>query len=108
MEEDYIEHLILSGAVEPSGIDSNTGEFLYRFTEKLKDVDPDLYKSYLASVHEEVMFFFERGFLDMLDITSTNPIIKLTDKAFDQEALSTLTKEQLLTFNSIKDVLKVI
>lgn len=108
MEEEYIEHLILNGAVEASGLDSETGEFLYRFTDKLKEVDPDLYKSYLASVHQDVMYFFERGFLDMSDITSSNPIIKLTDKAFDREALKSLTDEELLTFNSIKAVLKVI
>ena len=108
MEEDYIEHLILSGAVEASGLDSETGEFLYRFTDKLKDVDPELYKSYLTSVHQEVMFFFELGFLDMSDITSSNPIIMLTEKAFDIDEISKLSKEQQTAFNAIKAVLKVI
>jgi len=108
MEEDYIDHLILSGAVEASGLDSETGEFLYRFTDKLKDVDPDLYKSYLASIHQEVMFFFELGFLNMSDITSENPIIMLTEKAFDFKEINKLSKEQQVAFNAIKNVLKVI
>lgn len=108
MDEQYIERLILAGAIESWGLDTDTGEFLYRFTDKLKDVDPELYESYLSSIHQEVMFFFERGFLDIDNITSTNPIIKLTDKAFDQKSLELLSKEQYQSFLSIKNVLKVI
>jgi hypothetical protein len=41
---DKIEDLILSGALEVSGIDIDTGEMLYNFTDKLKDINPDLFK----------------------------------------------------------------
>jgi len=42
---DKIEDLILSGALEVSGIDIDTGEMLYNFTDKLKDINPDLFKN---------------------------------------------------------------
>ena len=33
------EDLILSGALEVAGVDIDTGEMLYNFTEKLKDIN---------------------------------------------------------------------
>jgi hypothetical protein len=38
-----IEDLILNGALEVSGLDLKTGDPLYNFTEKLKDVDSELF-----------------------------------------------------------------
>jgi len=42
-ESKRIDELILLGALEPEGIDSETGEVLYKFTDKLKSVDPQLH-----------------------------------------------------------------
>ncbi len=44
-DELMLEHLMLQGAVEISGIDSSTGEAIYSITEKLKHVAPEMYKS---------------------------------------------------------------
>ncbi len=38
-----LEHLILQGAVEVSSIDKNTGEMIYSITDKLKEVNPEMY-----------------------------------------------------------------
>ena len=108
MNPPSIEDLILAGAVEVAGIDSTTGEFLYQFTDKLKDVLPDLYKAHIANVHNEVMFFFEHGFVDILDMTEQNPVVKLTPKAFDENELSKLLPEHLYALNEIKRILKVV
>ena len=37
-----LEHLIVQGAIEMSGIDQN-GEMTYSITDKLKEVHPELY-----------------------------------------------------------------
>lgn len=39
-----MEHLILVGALEISGVDSNTGEMIYSITDILKDVHPQMYE----------------------------------------------------------------
>ena len=39
-----LEHLILQGAVQMSGIDKNTGEMIYSITDKLKEVAPEMYQ----------------------------------------------------------------
>jgi hypothetical protein len=48
------EHLIMQGAIEMAGIDSN-GEMTYSITDKLKEVHPELYME-LKSEFEYNMF----------------------------------------------------
>jgi len=54
-----LEHLILQNAIEISGIDSNSGELLYYITDKLKTVNPKLYK--------ELKGDFEKRMFEMID-----------------------------------------
>jgi len=53
--EVMLEHLILQGAVEVNGIDKNTGEMIYSITDKLKEVNPEMYK-YMEQDFRERMF----------------------------------------------------
>jgi hypothetical protein len=54
-----IEHLVLQGAIEISGIDQTTGDMLYSITDKLKEVHPKLYK--------ELKGDFERHMFELID-----------------------------------------
>ena len=103
--EEIMEQLILSGALEPAGIDSETGEFLYNFTPKLKDVSPILYEEHVAHVNTELMRLWENGFLD-IDLTEENPIVRLTPKAFDETEILNLSKEDRWGIQEIKRILK--
>ena len=57
MSEEYnlIDDLILTGALEIAGIDSNTGEFLYSVTPKHKDIMPELYQEHIDNVNKDIM-----------------------------------------------------
>lgn len=101
MLEPTIEELILSGVVEVSSVDPDSGEFLYSFTDKLHEVMPELLNRKLDFVKQEVDFFLEIGFLEVDNPKSRNPIIFLTDKAFDEEEVSTLSKNKQ---NSLKEI----
>jgi hypothetical protein len=107
-ESKILDNLILQGAVEVSGMDMETGEMLYNFTDKLADVMPDLYNEHMNSVNSEIMYFWQHGFLSMNDITEKNPIIRLTNKAFDNVEILKLPKNRLSSLNEIKRILKVI
>jgi hypothetical protein len=103
MEEDkIIEDLILKGALEVSGIDIETGEPLYNFTHKLKDVNPELDQEIQTFFSQEMMFLWENGFVEM-DITEKNPIVKLTDKAFNAQEVLKLDKNKQYT---LKDIIR--
>lgn len=103
-----IDSLILSGAVEVAAIDADTGEFLYQFTPKLQEVEPELYKRHLQKMHQDVMLFWEKGFINIDGMDGDEPKISLTDMAFDKNAIATLNEEELHFLNEMKRVLKVI
>ena len=103
-EDEEIERLILLGAIEPAGIDEETGEFLYNFTDKLANINPSLHKDVSLHFYNEIVYLWSHGFLDM-DITSSNPIIKLGPKAFESDAVDLLEKNKRLVFEEISKVL---
>lgn len=100
-----VDYLIMNGAIEVAGIDSETGQFLYSFTPKIKEIMPDLYHQHLNHVNGELMRLWEKGFID-IDFFSPEPIVTVTDKAFDKEALSSLSKDDQWSIDEIKRLMK--
>ena len=99
MDDDFtkIDELILNGAMEVDSL-SESGDFFYKFTDKLQDIDPELYKNIISMMYKEILFLWESGFISM-DIASDNPVINLTEKAFDNSSVDKLpesTKRNLL------------
>jgi len=103
-EFDEIETLILNGGLEVAGIDIETGEPLYNFTEKLIDVNPELYREVSQYFSKEAMSLWSEGFLDM-DVTEKNPMVSLTPKALDEQEVAKLTKDKQYT---LKEIIRVI
>lgn len=96
-----IEDLILSGAVEPSGLDPETGEMLYTFTDKLQDISPMLHTEIMNRFEDHMMHLWELGMVSM-NITQKNPVVRLTKKAFDEELINSLDEEISFTLKEIK------
>jgi hypothetical protein len=103
-----IDDLILSGVVEVAAVDSDTGELLYQFTDKLPELMPDLYKKHIQKMHDDIMYFWERGFLHIHDFSIENPKISLTAKALDKDELENLSEEMQAILKEIMRVLKVV
>lgn len=99
-DKNIIESMILNGIVEFAGIDMSNNEMLYTFTEKLAQFSPPLHTRFLNYVHSEIMFLWENGFIEM-DVTSNNPIVRLTEKAFDSAQTNKLNRDQLLNLKQI-------
>jgi hypothetical protein len=102
-EEDFIDSLILNGALEITAIDMESGEPLYKFTDKLKEFSPELYESQQAMFHEELMSLWEDGFID-LDPMEKNPMVKLTFKAFSASDISKLDDSKK---SMIKEIIRI-
>ncbi len=100
-EDAMIDDLILQGALEVAGIDSQTGEFLYSVTDKMKDIMPDLYEEHLNTVNKDIMALWENGFVDV-DFNEDNPIVRLSFKAHDVQAISMLSKDLQWSLEEIK------
>ncbi len=104
MNDSPIDRLILSGAVEVAGVDMETGEFLYTFTEKLAQFSPPLHRRITNYIHNELMFLWENGFIEM-DIAHHNPTVRLTEKALDETKTRSLSPDKLA---SLKEVISII
>lgn len=89
MNNDIVDKLILEGVIEVDGIDSETAEFLYKFTPKLKDKYPLLYNELQTYISKEMMDLWQEGFVSM-DVMEQNPIVSLTEKAFIKEEVDKL------------------
>ena len=100
-EENLIDDLILSGALEIAGVDSNNGEFLYSITPKMKDVMPDLYKDHMDQVTVGIMRLWENGFVD-ITLEDIDPVVTLSNKAYDEKELSRLSREDRWALDEIK------
>jgi hypothetical protein len=105
IDQEIIDELILSGGLQVAGIDSETGQFLYQFTPKLKEIHPALYHEHVNHVNGELMRLWEMGFLN-IDFMSENPIVTLSAKALDDTELAKLSKEDRWGVEEIKRLLK--
>jgi hypothetical protein len=104
-DQTAVDFLLLNGGLQVAGIDEKTGEFLYTFTPKIKEIMPELYHEHMNHVNEELMGLWEKGFIN-IDLMSENPIVTLAPKAFDKEEVYKLSKEDQWSIEEIKRLLK--
>ena len=100
--DSLIEKLILVGAMEVAGIDSVTGEFLYGFTPKLRELDPRLANEINGTIQNGILDLWADGFLD-IDMSKEEPTVRLTEKCFDDFAVSSLSNERQSFLRSVME-----
>jgi hypothetical protein len=104
-EQDSIDYLLLNGGLEVVGLDSDSGEFLYAFTPKIKDLMPELYQEHISDVNKNVLKLWEMGYLE-IDFMQEDPVITIGAKALDSLEMSKLSKDDQWHLNEIKRLLK--
>ena len=97
---DMLDNLILDGSVEVSGLDMETGSFVYNFTPKLQENNPELFESVMSIFYSIVLQLWERGYVD-IDLEDEDPMITLTDKGDNLEDLDSLDRMQREVLKSI-------
>jgi len=103
-EFDIVDNLILNGGLEFAGKDSETGEPLYRPTDRLKDLDNKLSEEMSIYFSEVVLKLWQNGFIDM-DVTQKDPVVKLGPKSFDLASIKSLPKDERVVVEQIVKVL---
>ena len=96
-----IDELILEGGLEVAGVDPDTGEMLYAFTPKVKDLMPELYNDHLNFVNDELMVLWEKGYVN-IDFLRDDPLISLTTKSDDPEETLKLSKQERWSLQELK------
>lgn len=97
--QELIDTLILEGALVISGIDDN-GEILYRVTDRMKDLAPELYAEFMNMIQQSVMSLWEQGFINM-DVTKINPLVSPTEKALDKQSITKLNEADQKTLEAL-------
>jgi len=104
-EDELIKNLILQGALEVAGLDSETGEFLYAVTSKMKDVMPDMYEDHLKTVNRDLLNLWEKGYVN-IDLFLPDPVVTISEKGMDKNEVSKLTKPENWALEEVKRLLK--
>jgi hypothetical protein len=95
--------LVEQGAIEYAGLNEE-GEAIYNFTDKLKDINPDLFDIHQTQLNREVMFLWEQGFITV-DLLQDNPDVGLTEKSFDEKSVEMLDDIYKTVLKEIKRIL---
>ena len=103
-EDEEIQRLVDVGALEFAGVDTETGEPLYRPTSTLKNINPALNEEMSSYFLQTTMKLWEKGFVDM-DVTAKDPLVNLSVKAFDIDAINSLGKDERVVIEEIIRVL---
>ena len=104
-EDELIENLILQGALEVAGLDSENGEFLYAITSKMKEVMPDLYEDHLKTVNRDLLNLWEKGYVN-IDLFLPDPVVTISEKGLNKNEVSKLTKPEIWALEEVKRLLK--
>ena len=104
-EDELIKNLILQGALEVAGVDSETNELLYTITSKMQEVMPDMYEDHLTQVNRDILNLWEKGYLNV-DFLSPNPMVTISEKGLDKTEVSKLTKPEIWALEEVKRLLK--
>ena len=100
-----IDSLTINGYIEVEGIDPESGEFLYKVSDKLNEVIPNWREKMTEAFLDEVYNLWVKGFVTM-DMTSLHPIVRLTEDAFDLEKVNNLSLEERTTLSTIMAAMK--
>lgn len=100
LDDKDIDNLIIDGYLEVDSLDSVSGEFLYKFTPKMFEEHPHLRSIIQESFLTHVVSLWEKGFVSM-DIDKPDPMVKLTEKAFEDDSVAELEADQRIILHAI-------
>lgn len=103
-EDELIKNLILEGALEVAGVDSETNELLYTITPKMQEFMPDMYEDHITQVNRDILNLWEKGYVD-IDFLNPNPIVTISEKGKNKEEVAKLSKQEIWALEELKRLL---
>lgn len=88
MDITKLDEMILDGSIEVAGVLSD-GSLTYKFTDKVKENNPEIHQEILEFFYKQVVIFWEKGFLNF-DFSSDDPLVTVTEKIYDKDAIDSL------------------
>ena len=104
-EDELIKNLILEGALEVAGVDSETNELLYTITPKMQEVMPDMYEYHLTQVNRDLLNLWEKGYVN-IDFLLAEPSVTISEKGLNKAEVAKLSKHEIWALEEVKRLLK--
>ena len=95
------EEMVADGSLELAGISEN-GEVLYCFTDKCKELHPEVWNRQFTNFQAGVRYLWEKGYLEV-EFTDDDVLISLTDKSFQPG--DDLDEDMVQLLNEVLDAL---
>lgn len=99
--DDFMEYLLEIGALEKAGFDEDTGQQVFRITEKADEFIPEFTEHFFSELNTEVFFLWQNEYLDIIFDEEGEPMVSPLDKAFDKETWKELPVESLFILKQI-------
>ena len=101
MDDDIIEYLLSIGALEFCNVNED-GDSMYKFTNKAKELVPDLYREHMKDFNAIVFSLWSKNFVDVVFDEDGEAMISINEKCFEAENYKELDNEE---FSALLDIL---
>jgi nitrate reductase NapAB chaperone NapD len=88
--EDFMDFLLENNAIEVYGVESETGEFLYRMTPKMRELIPALYEEHFNFINQMAFELWQKGYVEM-KFEEKGPLVMLIEGLDYKEILNKVT-----------------
>jgi len=95
-----IDALVAYGALEIDALDADSGEVIYKFTEKLRDVFPALYDEISDQIYKGAMSLWEKKLVDV-NLLDEKPSVALTNFGSHRENWGSRSEGELSMMNTL-------
>jgi hypothetical protein len=98
--QEVISAMVEQGALEIDAMDTETGEIVYRVTDRLKEIAPSFYKEISEQAYRDILSLWHKGLLNM-DILSDSPEVSPTEEGLDRSNWKDLSNGESGIMNTI-------
>jgi hypothetical protein len=87
-------YLIENEMIEFAGFDSITNQITYRFTEKCKEILPELVNEHLSFVNEMAFELWQKGYIEIRFDQEDGPMVMLKDIDYKKDVFPLISDEE--------------
>jgi hypothetical protein len=98
--KEIIGALIALGALELDAFDSETGQLVYKVTDKLGEIMPELYEEISSQAYKDTLSLWEKGLITM-NVTDPHPVVAISEFGLDRNNWKGLSDGEFSVMNTI-------
>jgi hypothetical protein len=98
--QEIISAMVEQGALEIDAMDSETGEIVYKVTDRLKEIAPAFYREISDQAYRDILSLWDKGLLEM-NILLDSPEVSPTEAGLDRSNWKNLSAGEYGIMNTV-------